>query len=83
MWNEQVAKPTTLKQTAAKTLILLAKGSEKYRLMCVLTGISMVNAMENRLRTADEIQSVFDTRLMSEHFTGIGEALIADMLARM
>lgn len=83
MWNEQTARTMTSKQIAAQALILRAHGAEKYRLMCVLTGISVVHAMEGRLRTADEIQSAFDARLVSEHFTQIGEALIADQLKRM
>lgn len=81
--NDRIGPPMTPKQLAALAMIRLARGAEKYRLMCVLTGVSVVHAVEGCLRTADEIQSIFDQRLRCEQFTGIGEALIADHLRRM
>ena len=61
----------------ARDMVARAKAPECYRLMCVICGISILDA-KGELRTVEEICSIFEYRVARQEFTGIGRQLIAD-----
>ena len=61
----------------ARDMVARAPAPECYRLMCVICGVSIID-LNGNLRTADQIESIFDFRVARQEFTGIGRQLIAD-----
>ena len=68
---------TPVDEICARDMVARAKAPECYRLMCVLCGISIASAT-GKLRTAEEIATIFDIRANDQEFTGIGKQLIVD-----